>query len=984
MMLIRHISVGILLVFLLLIGTVSGETVYEAVFTPSSDGMLSYGAHNTSALSTLRNAATGSSADISYAYCHPRVTAESSPTEEWYFNYRCAYLFDISSIPDNAVNITSELDLLKYYRVSTLSDFGIAPVVFNIDGALDTADYNNFDYVNVSIMKTVSSMTDNKYYNWSMNKTMNDHIGTKLAGTVGVGLLHQPDITGVAPTWASGGSTYASIRTVDNVTDIPYLRVWYSLPVKTYPVNITDSYIVANSDTNLPSSEGLTLNISATAGEVTHGYFVIKAPQALTDVSVNASTLVNETGGTMPSSSLNITTVVDWFQSPNNYTYTTYISPALGADWRLTPEPKFFNRSLVRVGIAAQTNDLWVENGTFTGYKPIDNRSTSGWMKDYKIIDTPSANGYPIPFGMFSGENVKVSVRVKVPDGTPPGNYSVKLGVNSTGTWPRMFNLTVWVLPFTLVDNTFTHNIYNVESLNSAYSDTPAQYTDSQYAVTEGNYTIMLQNLKDHGVLHPSVETGTSGCTASTETMLDLRDALDFPTDMLFLRGYNYAVGSANQSNTAITNAVNMVDTCIAMATTHGYSEVYFYGRDEPTAEQNIYDRVMYENITAHGGKIYQALSTNLTVHNMDDYVAMPVSVNESVGTYPWVPSVDGTWLDIANRNHSHAAGNKILAYSNPQSAIEYPQTYRRNYGLLLPRWDFDGGMPYQWYRHQNETVATLDKNSTWNEYHRAVGTTGGWYKPGGMVYPLFGGYTNTLQWDEYGEGTVDQQYYLTLVDVNGGDEREALDTINAGIVGGTPMQDIRANLTRLILEHVDAPPEAAFSGTPVSGTEPKNVTFTDSSLNDPTSWLWEFSNATVGWTAFPGNSTTKNPDLILLPAGTYNIRLTATNAYGPDIETKTGYVVLAPSAVTPVAAMSISKRIVLIPQPVVFTDLSTGSPTLWNWSFGDGRWQNGTSATTTHSYSRGGFYQAYLLASNIAGSDESVRWWILAFPGWT
>lgn len=87
-------------------------------------------------------------------------------------------------------------------------------------------------------------------------------------------------------------------------------------------------------------------------------------------------------------------------------------------------------------------------------------------------------------------------------------------------------------------------------------------------------------------------------------------------------------------------------------------------------------------------------------------------------------------------------------------------------------------------------------------------------------------------------------------------------------------------------------PPVAAFSGTPLSGTAPLSVAFTDASTNTPTAWLWE-KNDGGGWQNFASGSTTQNPTESFA-AGTWSVRLTATNAGGSDSETKTSYLVVA------------------------------------------------------------------------------------------
>jgi len=85
-------------------------------------------------------------------------------------------------------------------------------------------------------------------------------------------------------------------------------------------------------------------------------------------------------------------------------------------------------------------------------------------------------------------------------------------------------------------------------------------------------------------------------------------------------------------------------------------------------------------------------------------------------------------------------------------------------------------------------------------------------------------------------------------------------------------------------------PPVADFSASSTSPVINTNVTFTDLSTNIPTSWSWSFSPNTVSYVSGT-NSTSQNPIVQFTAAGSYQVSLTATNAYGSDTETKTGYI---------------------------------------------------------------------------------------------
>ncbi len=159
-----------------------------------------------------------------------------------------------------------------------------------------------------------------------------------------------------------------------------------------------------------------------------------------------------------------------------------------------------------------------------------------------------------------------------------------------------------------------------------------------------------------------------------------------------------------------------------------------------------------------------------------------------------------------------------------------------------------------------------------------------------------------------------------------------------------------------------DAPPVAAFSGTPTSGAYPLTVAFTDAS-SGATSWSWTFGDG--------GTSTVQNPSHEYTAAGTYTVTLTATNAFGSDDETKVDYItVTAPPP--PTADFVGSPTSGVYPLTVDFTDQSTDGPTSWSWTFGDGG--TSTAQNPTHDYLAVGTYTVSLTATNAYGSDVETK----------
>jgi PKD repeat protein len=90
---------------------------------------------------------------------------------------------------------------------------------------------------------------------------------------------------------------------------------------------------------------------------------------------------------------------------------------------------------------------------------------------------------------------------------------------------------------------------------------------------------------------------------------------------------------------------------------------------------------------------------------------------------------------------------------------------------------------------------------------------------------------------------------------------------------------------TNYITVTAPQPPVANFTASTTNPSAGGSVNFTDTSTNTPTSWSWTFEGGT------PGTSTAQNPTITYNTAGTYDVSLTAANAAGSDVETKTDYI---------------------------------------------------------------------------------------------
>jgi len=158
-------------------------------------------------------------------------------------------------------------------------------------------------------------------------------------------------------------------------------------------------------------------------------------------------------------------------------------------------------------------------------------------------------------------------------------------------------------------------------------------------------------------------------------------------------------------------------------------------------------------------------------------------------------------------------------------------------------------------------------------------------------------------------------------------------------------------------------PPVAMFEATPLSGSAPLTVQFTDLSIGPPTSYAWDFGDG--------GTSTEANPSHVYSAGGTYTVKLTVKNSGGSHTMTRENYISVGGSGI--VADFSGTPTSGTVPLTVQFTDLSTGGPTMWAWDFGDG----GTSmvASPSYTYQTPGTYTVKLTASSqTGGTSTKVR----------
>ena len=159
----------------------------------------------------------------------------------------------------------------------------------------------------------------------------------------------------------------------------------------------------------------------------------------------------------------------------------------------------------------------------------------------------------------------------------------------------------------------------------------------------------------------------------------------------------------------------------------------------------------------------------------------------------------------------------------------------------------------------------------------------------------------------------------------------------------------------------------ASFTYSPSSPVAGQVVYFTDTSTGSPTSWQWNLGDGET--------SATRNPSHAYTTAASYTVTLTVANSSSSKSTSQTLTVLSAFAA-----SFTYSPSSPAANQPVQFTDTSTGSPTSWQWNFGD----SATSSVRnpSHTYAAAGQFWVNLIITKGADSQSTSQMITVRQPG--
>jgi hypothetical protein len=522
---------------------------------------------------------------------------------------------------------------------------------------------------------------------------------------------------------------------------------------------------IADNQISIPSSGGVNyvsseLNLNGSPGEYRPATFIIAADKDFATVETTASDLSGQSGR-IDQSSVDLSIVKSWYQAGVGVFDVSHK--------RLTPELLVKDDSLIEVRNGE--NYLKLADGSYiwiSSPQPSPSANVRTPVEKMPVSDASTLQ----PFDLQAGVAKQIWITLHIPESAAPGAYrgSIVLSVGGKELAELSLNLRVW--PIHLEQSYLTYSAYYAGELVPEYP----QGTISDRYKSPAQMSAELVDMLAYGVTDPTFGQRSDGTTTWLTKNLEIRKSQGLGDQPLFCL------------DASISRNLNEVKNMLSLAHDFGISDVYFYGIDEAKGDELLSQRPFWEQIRAAGGKIFAS-----------GYAAS----RWPPGNYAAVGDLQDLFVAYGSPNSTEAAkwhsiGHQIFDYSNPQFGQETPETYRRNYGLLLWQQDYDGEMDfaYQW-----------GAGDIWNDFDDPK------YRDHVMAYPTVNGVIDTIQWEGFREGVNDTRYLTTLLDLIAQAKTLGLDTaaydswlseLKAANLAKLDLDSTRSSMIKFILELQD------------------------------------------------------------------------------------------------------------------------------------------------------------------------------------
>ncbi|MBU0609851.1 MAG: hypothetical protein KKI08_18345 [Armatimonadetes bacterium] len=477
------------------------------------------------------------------------------------------------------------------------------------------------------------------------------------------------------------------------------------------------SLMILPEERAVPGTVTSEVPVVAARGEYEPASFVVSALADLKAVSVAVTDLRGE-GDVIPADRVDVRLVKCWYQAG-----TAWVSIRQDKSKRvLTPELLLRDDSLVRVDEAKQENYLKLRFPDGDKYVWISDPTTVPGGRAWPVAEYPVRDSAVLlPVDIPSGRNQQFWVTVHVPDDAAAGNYTGRITLTTPAGRVGELTVKLRVLPFTLAPPYYTSSMDYHGGLRSE------QGTLGSWNKSRVQFRAELANMVAHGLRncqHYSISR------EMLPEVLKIRAEVGMDNRVLYLKS-TIPIGNTTDPEKLATIKRDVREV-YEICRPFGTETIYFYGLDELQGAALTAQRAAWQAVREAGGKIFVA-GWGDNVETMADIQDMHVRAG---------------WPDATEVARWHALGHKISCYCNPQTGVENPIVYRRNFGLLLWKYDYDGAAT-------NAYQQTF--GATWNDFDHPT------YRAHTIAYPTMDGVVDTIAWEGYREAVDDVRYVTTL-----------------------------------------------------------------------------------------------------------------------------------------------------------------------------------------------------------------------------
>jgi hypothetical protein len=477
-----------------------------------------------------------------------------------------------------------------------------------------------------------------------------------------------------------------------------------------YPA-ITDSKILP---TSLIPNQYLSnsINLKGSPGEFRSASFAVSASENIQLMTLKISDLAGPRS-TIRKDSVDVSIVKCWYQAGLDVHETTAKI--------MTPELLLKDNSLIAVHNGE--NYIKLKDGSFSWISDpahADPGSSETSVDEIPIEDSATL----LPLDIPAGTNQQFWITLKIPDNAVPGKYTGKIKLTIPRGTLAEFQLNLEVLPITLSDPYLKYSIYYTGILDTNW---PKGSISGSFK-SETQLQNEMQDLLDHGITNPTVYQSYD--TTLLGKFLRIRSNSGMSNSTLYYLGlgpWGY-------------QPVDGVKKVIEFTRNYGAKDVYFYGVDEASGTKLIDQRPAWQAIREAGGKMFVA-GNSTPGETAGNFASMGDITDLLICRGEPREAVSAQW---------HSIGHQIFSYANPQVGMELPETYRRNYGLLLWQKGYDGTMDWAYQS---------GFGNIWNDFDNPD------YRDEVFAYPTTDGVIDTIQWEGFREGVNDIRYLSTLLD---------------------------------------------------------------------------------------------------------------------------------------------------------------------------------------------------------------------------